>query len=233
MEVPREERAPAPPQNANNAFRGSRAADHRSRNRSGQTPDSTCFAPQRRWNYFHRRCVVWGKARRPFYATGKCGTEWSSSDTLGGGPMAQAGTCLHRQANFDSSDRLDDVFQQAFSGQALTSSHRLEAEGVIAETDDPLAHNRANEMRATIARAFTLIRQLQAFSQRQSVPAGDLDLNHAIRQRLPFLQHLAGPFAATWRCHEQSGHPLPAIEAAPAATSGSGSNCGRSHRWSQ
>ena len=51
-------------------------------------------------------------------------------------------------------------------------------------------------------------------------------------------------FAATWRCHEQSGHPfhprtqttrsgdpgLPAIEAATAATSGSGSNCGRSHR---
>ena len=37
--------------------------------------------------------------------------------------------------------------------------------------------------------------------------------------------------AATWRCHEQSGHPLPAIEAATAATSGSGSPaCGTGGR---
>jgi hypothetical protein len=36
--------------------------------------------------------------------------------------------------------------------------------------------------------------------------------------------------AAAWRCPEQSGHPLPAIEAATAATNGSGSKCGRSHR---
>ncbi len=37
--------------------------------------------------------------------------------------------------------------------------------------------------------------------------------------------------AATWRCHEQSGHPLPAIEAATAATNGSGSPaCGMGGR---
>ena len=41
------------------------------------------------------------------------------------------------------------------------------------------------------------------------------------------------PLAATWRRPEQSGRPLPAIEAATVATNGSGSKCGRSHprRW--
>ena len=45
------------------------------------------------------------------------------------------------------------------------------------------------------------------------------------------LRQAAPPlFAATWRRHEQSGRPLPAIEAATVATSGSGSKRGRSHR---
>ncbi len=44
------------------------------------------------------------------------------------------------------------------------------------------------------------------------------------------LQRTGDPFAATWRRHEQSGRPLPAIEAATVATNGSGSKCGRSHR---
>src|SRR5690348_11661297 len=40
-----------------------------------------------------------------------------------------------------------------------------------------------------------------------------------------------GLFAATWRRHEQSGRPLPAIEAATAATNGSGSPaCGTGGR---
>ncbi len=46
--------------------------------------------------------------------------------------------------------------------------------------------------------------------------------------QLRFTQAL---FAAAWRCPEQSGHPLPAIEAATAATNGSGSPaCGTGGR---
>jgi signal transduction histidine kinase len=77
--------------------------------------------------------------------------------------------------------------------QRLLDLIRREVEGIIAETTDPLVEFRVNEMRATTARAYTLIHQLQVFGQRQSVPAGDLDLNHSIRLRLPFLRHLAGP----------------------------------------
>lgn len=77
--------------------------------------------------------------------------------------------------------------------QCLLDLIRREVDGVIAETTDPLVQSRVDEMRATTARAYTLIHQLQVFSQRQSVPAGDLDLNHSIRLRLPFLRHLAGP----------------------------------------
>lgn len=77
--------------------------------------------------------------------------------------------------------------------QRLLDLIRREAEGITEESADVLVHDRAHEMQATVTRAFALIHQLQAFSQRQPVPAGTLDLNHAIRLLLPFLQRLAGP----------------------------------------
>src|SRR6185437_2559356 len=41
------------------------------------------------------------------------------------------------------------------------------------------------------------------------------------KNRSPLATHALAAVEAAWRCHEQSGHPLPPIEARPQATSGS------------
>lgn len=76
--------------------------------------------------------------------------------------------------------------------QRLLRVIRDESEEIAAEASAASVHKRAEEMHATSNRAFALIRQLQAFSRRQPVESGEVDLHHAILSRLTFLRNLAG-----------------------------------------